>query len=377
MRKIVIPKISGAMKLKPLTISADVAVGRVRDSFFGYQNKYKRFLVASLPLELNVLPLPEKDKPKEFYGLIGEYSILAQANPTEDVYMGDPITLTIKIGGNFLKPVEWPDLESTPEFAANFKIPSQKASPQLDKQNRQKVFTQTIRPDNNKANVIPAIPLAFFDTQTGKYSVIKTKPIKLDLKPSKRLTTADIEGKDFAPVNKEIEAIKQGLSANYENPEVLKNMTFSPTKAWQSPVYALIWSGPFGLLIFSIVVKILTRTSPEKIIVKKRRQACGKAIAQINKITSTARSQHSELAVSAMKQYIGDKFNRIARSLTGNDCYETIIEATGDNEIAEQYKQVIEQYESSRYASMDINIDSQKTKDMINLIKIIEKKSKK
>jgi len=385
--KILIPRHSGEIAISPASVSADVAVGRARsrdrfsddsffDGFFGSRKEYKRFMVSSQALELTVLPLPEEGKPSGFYGLVGRYTISASAKPTTDVYMGDPITLTVKVGGSkYLKPVQWPKLEQVPELAANFKIPSQKASAAID--NGFKVFTQTIRPDNNQANVIPSIPLAYFDPGTGSYNVTKTKPIKLELKPSKRLTAADIEGKDFAPINKEVEAIKKGLSANYESPDVLENMSFSPASASISPAYAFVWMVPLGVLILSSVIKLFTHTSPEKVAAKRRRQACNKAMALLKKTTSMDSSQRNEHVVSIMKQYIGNRFDKMAGSLTGDDCYDTIISATQDTEIADKYRQTIERCEATRYASIDINIDSEKIKDIIRLIRNIEKKSKK
>ncbi len=382
LRKILIPKISGPMQLAPAVVSTDVVIGRKRmqnglfGDFFDPGKQYKRFMVSSKPLSLTVLPLPQQGKPDGFYGLVGQYTISASAKPTTDVYMGDPITLTIKIGGTkYLKPVQWPELEKVPELALNFKIPSQKATPAID--NGFKLFTQTIRPDNNQANVIPSIPLAYFNPDTGRYNVAKTKPIKLDLKPSKRLTSADIEGKDFAPINKEVEAIKKGLSANYESMEVLENMIFSPATALINPAYAPIWAVPLGILILSLATRLVTHTSPEKAAAKRRRQACSKAITKLKKTISMDTSQQTEQVVSIMKQYIGDRFDKIAGSLTGNDCYEIIINASEDAEIANKYRQIIEQCQSARYASIEVNIDSGKTKDIIRLIRNIERKTKK
>jgi hypothetical protein len=271
--------------------------------------------------------------------------------------------------------VQWPALEQVKELAANFKMPTQKASPTIT--NGLKVFTQTIRPDNNHANVIPSIPLAYFDPETNSYSVAKTKPIKLDLKPSKRLTAADIEGKDFAPINKEVEAIKKGLSANYESPDVLENMSFSPVGALISPGYAPLWVVPLGILILSSVAKLLTSTSPEKVASKKRRQACSKTVNQLKKISSTDTTQQNELVVSIMKQYIGDRFDKMAGSLTPDDCYDIIITATKDTEIADKFSRTIAEYEAVRYASINVNVDSGKIKDIIDLVCNIEKKSKK
>jgi len=66
-----------------------------------------------------------------FYGLVGRYMISASAAPTK-VSVGDPITLTIKIGAEYLKPVQWPELEQISELSENFKMPSQKSSPTIE-----------------------------------------------------------------------------------------------------------------------------------------------------------------------------------------------------------------------------------------------------
>ena len=124
-------------------------------------------------------PLPETDKPAQFYGLVGQYTISASATPTK-VNVGDPITLTIRIGGNpYLKPVQWPALEQVPELAANFKIPAEKASPVLE--GRSKVFTQTIRANSDKVTQVPAIPFGVLRSRTGAYAVAKTEPISWKL----------------------------------------------------------------------------------------------------------------------------------------------------------------------------------------------------
>jgi hypothetical protein len=179
--KVLIPRHAGRIQLAPTSVSADVAVGRQKrrgsifDNFFG-RTQYKRFMVKSKPLSLSVQPLPQEGKPAEFYGLVGRYGISALASPTE-VNRGDPITLTIKIGPNkYLKPVQWPALEQIPEMAQNFKIPSEKSSPTIEK--GYKIFTQTIRPSNNNVTRIPPIPLAFFDVDKGEYVVTSHPQVK-------------------------------------------------------------------------------------------------------------------------------------------------------------------------------------------------------
>ena len=389
--KILIPKRPGRIAMPPSSVSAAVAVGRVRsrdpfDSFFGGQTQYKRFIVNSEPLNLEVLPLPDEGQPAEFYGLVGRYTISASATPT-NVNVGDPITLTIKIGGSqYLKAVQWPELERVPELANNFKIPSQKASPTIE--NSFKVFTQTIRASNDKVTRIPPIPLASFDVREGKYVTTQTAPIELEVAPTKVLTSADLEGADFVPVNREIEAIKKGLSANYEDLNALRDMSFSPLAALVHPGYAILWAAPLIGLVSSLLIKLGTHTSPEKVAARRRRQACSKAIGQLKKIRvegvppsnrgQDARDtiQRNEWLVSIMKQYIGDRFDKTASSLTADDCYEAIKTATDDAQTASKYRDIITNFEAGRYASIEVQIDSEKIEEVIDLIRDIEKNRK-
>ena len=378
--KILIPKQAGTINIEPVTVSADIAVGRRRtrdslfDDFFSSNIQYKRFMVGSEPAQLNVLNLPGQGRPDGFYGLVGKYTISASATPKK-VNVGDPVTLTIKIGGgNYLKPVQWPALEEVPELADNFKIPAEKASPTIE--DGYKIFTQTIRANNDKVTAIPPIPLAYFDAEKGGYAVAKTEPIELEVSPSKILTGADLEGMDFTPVNKEVEAIKKGLSANYESIDVLERQSFSPAAALVRPFYLMIWSGPLALMILSAVVKLSTNKTPEKIARKRRRGAAGKAIGQLKKIASSAQGQHEQLA-SIVKQYIGERFDRSAGALTSNDCYEIIAEATKDTQSAEQYKDIIADCEAAQYSSTQSILDQRQIEEVIELIQTIEKKSKK
>ncbi|MFC1634586.1 BatD family protein [Planctomycetota bacterium] len=367
--KILIPKRPGRIVIPSSSVSAAVAVGRV-PGIFGSQTRYERFIVKSEPLELEVSPVPDEGKPAQFYGLIGQYTISASATPTQ-VNVGDPITLTVKIGGSkYLKPVQWPELDRVPELADNFKIPSQKASPIIE--DGFKVFTQTIRANNDKVTRIPPIPLASFNVKEGKYLTAQTDPIELEVAPTKVLTSADLEGADFVPVNREIEAIKKGLSANYEDFDTLKNMSFSPLAALIHPGYAVLWAAPLIGFISSILIKLSTHTSPEKVTAKRQRQACGKAIGQLKKIASTDAKQQNELLMSIMKQYIGDRFDKTAGSLTPDDCYEAIEAATDDAHTAEKYREIITNFEAGRYASIEVHIDSKKVEEVADLIRSID-----
>jgi len=339
--KVLIPKRAGPIRLDPVAVSTNMAAGRVRtgDFFNPYQIKYNRVSVQSDPVELEVLPLPEAGKPPQFYGLVGQYTISASAAPTT-VSVGDPITLTMRIGGNpYLKPVQWPQLDQIAELADNFRIPAERASPVIE--NSSKVFTQTIRANNDRVAQIPPIPLVCFDPQKGLYVVAKTDPIKLEVSPTKVLTNADVQGTGSSPVNREVEAIRKGISANYYGPEVLANQNISPLAAVVSPGYVALWSIPLAGLIASLVIRLAGRTSPELLARKRRRQARSTAVRQLKNMGSADPKEGHEVLAAAMKGYIGDRFGRIAASLTADDCYQIIAQSTGDVNAATRYKELV------------------------------------
>jgi tetratricopeptide (TPR) repeat protein len=348
-QKVLIPKRSGRITLEPITVSTNMAVGRERtgDLFNPFQLRFQRVSVQSERVELDVRPLPETGRPPAFYGLIGAYTISASAAPTE-VSVGDPITLTIRIGGSpYLKPVQWPALEEVPELAAGFKIPAEKAAPVVEGDS--KVFTQTIRANSDSVTQVPAIPLACFDPAQGRYVVAKTEPIPLKVAPSKVLTNVDVQGLASAPVNREVEAIRKGLSANYYGPEVLENQSLSVLAILSRPAYAAMWSIPLLGLIVSVVVTLAGRTSPEALARKRRRGAAGVALAQLKKVSSAEPGQRHELLLAALKSYLGDRFDKVAASLTADDCYRILVEATGDAVTAGKCKALIDLCEAARY----------------------------
>ena len=374
-RKILIPKHSGRIRLDPVSVSANMAVGRVRtnDLFNPYQIKYQRVSVPSNPVELEVLPLPEVGKPPQFSGLVGRYTISASATPTK-VNVGDPITLTIRVGGNpYLKPVPWPALEQVPELANNFRIPAEKASPVTE--NGYKTFTQTIRANNDTVTEIPTLSLAYFDPQKGAYVVARTEPIKLEVAPTKVLTNADVEGTASGPINREVEAVRKGLSANYYGPEVLADQSFSLLSAALRPGYAVIWSIPLLALLASSLLRVSRQTSPESLARKRRRQAATTAIRQLSSVAIADPGNRHELLLLAMRGYIGDRFDRVAASLTADECSQAILEVTGDAALAAQYRDLIAASEAARYSPLQAEIGPRQVRAAMGLIESVERQA--
>jgi hypothetical protein len=374
--KVLIPKHAGRITLDPVSVSVNMAVGRVRtsDFFEPYRTKFERVSAQSAPVELDIQAMPEAGKPPEFYGLVGHYTISAAATPTK-VNVGDPITLTIRIGGSpYLKPIQWPELEKLPGLGDKFKIPSERASPTVE--NGAKVFTQTVRATSESVTEIPAIPLAYFDPDTGSYTVARTQPIPLEVAPTRVLTNADVQGMAGSPVSRRIEAEKEGFAANYDGPDMLVNQSFSPLAMVSTPPFALLWSVPLLAFAASVVYKLSTRTSPGSVAAKRRRQACSVAVRRLKAVTSGDTKEAHEALIAAMKGYIGDRFDRTAGSLTADECRDIVAQATGDGQTADRFRSRVSEGEAARYAAINSRVDAAQIEETIKLIRSVEGKSK-
>ncbi|MBW2466952.1 MAG: BatD family protein, partial [Deltaproteobacteria bacterium] len=138
LRLILIPKEPGTFSFEPASVSSRVITGyrqqrgglpgspfndRFFDDMFGRrQPVYKQLLTLSNSLDLEVKSLPVENRPQNFAGLVGQYSLAAQAAPAE-VNVGDPITLSIMVtGSEYLANVILPPLNTQPGMD-KFKIP--------------------------------------------------------------------------------------------------------------------------------------------------------------------------------------------------------------------------------------------------------------
>jgi len=181
----------GTLELGPaLARMALVVQGRRgRDPFFdGFLGDYRKepIEVASEPLALEVMPLPESGRPPDFAGAVGHFSLEATARP-EEVRVGDPVTVRIAIAGEGnLAAVNAPVLAAGDRFKA---YPPQEVGGGPAKQ---KVFEQVLIPLRPDVTEVPAVTFSFFDTQAGRYQTLRSGPFPLAVRPAEEAQGARV-----------------------------------------------------------------------------------------------------------------------------------------------------------------------------------------
>jgi len=281
-------------------------------SFFSsYQEKNVK--VASPDLRLTVLPLPEKDKPKNFSGAIGSFQLSVSANPVE-LSPGDPITLNMVVSGqgNFDR-VHAPKLST--EKGWKTYTPSSEFLKDGGPGQGKKVFEQALVAKDSTLKEIPPIEFSYFDPAITAYKTLTSKPIPLFIKGAVAAAAVPV------PVKKEVpETVVKEPAKNAEAVEPpisgLAPLQLVPGSMDQklTPLFARKWFQLVGVLVF-----LLAATA----VIMKIRAA---------RYANNPRLQRNQ----AMKHLFEQRVKEIDQSLAANDtrgflenCRKTIQEQLG------------------------------------------------
>ena len=363
-QKVLIPKQAGSIALPQATVSCQATGLRARrrsllDEFFsdpiGMGSSGAETIVAPAnPVSLKVNNLPAAGRPAQFNGLIGRYSIKAEAAPT-DMNVGDPITLSLRVSGpSYLANVELPPLQEQASLARDFRIPQDRAPGAV--QGGAKVFTQTLRATHPGVTQIPPIELSYFNPDSRAYETATTNPIPITVKGAKIITARDAEGVETGGViQTEIETQQGGIGANYEGFDALQSQTQGMAAWLRSPLWsAFIFLPPltyFGLLAF-----LFTQRRQRDPAIRKAQRAHRDLRKTLDELPKTASSgdQQDAALLDALRRYFGDRLGLPPGALTYADVRKELENRNVGGEVLHDLKAVFERCEAGRYAGGEL-----------------------
>ena len=168
---------AGALTLGPFTASCVVVLPsqNQNDPFAQFFNRgeQKQVNLTTEPVNIEALPLPEENRPANFSGAVGSFTMTATAGPS-DVTVGDPITVRVKIsGGGALDAVALPPQDAWKNFKTYPPTTKLETSDQFGFQGT-KTFEQIISPLNNDVHELPPLVFSFFNPEDGRYHTQKS-----------------------------------------------------------------------------------------------------------------------------------------------------------------------------------------------------------
>ena len=178
---------TGSLTLGPFTASAVVVLpgqNQGGDPFFRQflnQGEQKQVTLATDPVNVESLPLPAENKPANFTGAVGSFTMTATAGPTA-LTVGDPITVRVQISGRgALDTVTLPPQEAWRDFKTYPPTTKLETSDQFGFQGT-KTFEQIISPQNSDVHELPALTFSFFNPDDGQYHTLTQAAVPLVVK---------------------------------------------------------------------------------------------------------------------------------------------------------------------------------------------------
>ena len=181
----------GALDIGPVRVAARVQVGTTRDAFGFRRARTQLALAEGKRQRLVVRALPETARPPTFVNAIGTgYAIDVSASRTV-VGAGEPIELTIRIGGDgALDGLSLPNLHDAGLPAEQFTVLEPPDVGQVDAST--KTFDATVRVMAEGVREIPAIAFSWFDPVAGEYRTARSRPVALSVGAGEVVGVTDV-----------------------------------------------------------------------------------------------------------------------------------------------------------------------------------------
>ncbi len=353
----------GSYSLGPASLTCKVVVRkqpRRRSSFFRssafdddefFSDIFRRYETYPLelesnPVEMNILPFPEEDKPLDFKGAVGDFRMETHIEPRK-VKVGDPITVRMIIAGTGnMDTVTAPEIKTGEDFKVY--------EPQVTKKDNRKIYEQILIPKTEKAKEIPAISFSFFNPKTEKYKTLKMKPVSIKVleqpESEKGVKVVSIGGARemiYPPeeFGEDILHIKESIGDLQRRGDLL----------YRNPLF---WGGqivPLGVLLALFFV----HKKEERLKTDKRYARTLKAPRSARNGIKKARNylrkkdniRFYDTVFKTLQEYLGNKFNIPGGSVTAEIIEDRLRPAGCEERVLEMIRQVFAGCDMARYAS--------------------------
>ena len=294
-------------------------------------------------IDIDVKPLPTIGQPEWFSGAVGRFVFDVSVSPT-DVSVGDPITVTMMVRDQGRRPanldlLQAPKLDRMPELEGDFRVPREQLGGTVE--GRTKVFTQTIRADNDSINEIPALPFTYFDPATKTYETSWSRPAAISVSPNTGISTQDVVGMQGTPrvAPGSLKNVAGGILANYTGPSLLEDQSSRPDIFW----LILLLLPPLAVIGTSTLHRRHTRLQGDT--GRTRARSAGR--------TARARLHAADDVTgiaAALTAYVADRFNLHEGGLTRQDVRHRLDDAGTPEDIAQHIDDVLAECDRHHYA---------------------------
>ncbi|MGB0840464.1 MAG: BatD family protein [Chitinophagales bacterium] len=232
------PQGSGRLEIDPMEVdvSARFADQSGRRDFFGRPFfSSKNFRVTSDTLAINIVPTPKENKPENYTGAVGQFTLRANID-RRNLKANEAVKyiFTLMGAGNIML-TELPNPEFSDKFESFEPVETEDIYSKGQNIKGKKVYEYTVIPTEEGQHQLPVVQFSYFDPELKSYQTIGAGGYKLNVAKGDGTTTTTI------------------VSDNGLHP--LKNTTSLAKMGFEffnSPVFWTLFASPFFLLPFLI-----------------------------------------------------------------------------------------------------------------------------
>jgi hypothetical protein len=380
-KTILIPQRSGTLTIDPLEMEV---VTRVKsksrsnnffDQFFGGGYQDVKLSIASKPIKVEVMPLPEKGKPENFNGAVGQLNIEASIKNNElKTDEGCNLTYTISGKGN-LKLLEAFKLKLPADIETYDPKITDKINVSIDGVKGSRTFDYLLIPRYAGNYTIPALPFSYFDPQKGQYVTLPG--------PDFELKVAKGTGGDGMTVSRgnEKEDVKQlGNDIRYLKTNI-PNFTHKHNVFLGSNVFWILILIPVILYSFFLIWFRKYKKDTADTTGLKKRKANTMAKKQLKLANDFLQKNEYNAffdeVFKAMYGYIGSKLSLSPAELNKDKIKSLLTAKSVEPSVISRLLELLETCEFARFAPVkDENKMKDAYNDSVELISLLESKLK-
>ncbi|GAX61041.1 hypothetical protein SCALIN_C17_0074 [Candidatus Scalindua japonica] len=361
LRTALFPLVSGKIEIPPAKFKCNIIIrqqrnrGSMFEEFMGGGGRRYPVERSTEPVKLLIKQLPEVDKPEDFAGAVGKYTMDVLAKPAK-VKIGDPITLSINIRGEGnIQTIGEPLL--APDGMNNFKDYDYETKVTItdrgDGIRGEKLFHKVIEPQSEDVDFIPGISFSYFDPDIETYKTLTHEPVPIEIEHSDietpiRLSLESaglakgkvkILTKDILPLMTDLYSFKNQGVAIYKRPVLL----------------SIIFLIPILIVVACVYVQRQRALLSNDVGYARKKHA----MAHAQKHLSNARGLlqldnppefYATLAGTILK-HIADKLNVTSASVTSDNIYDILEKRGVSNEVIKGLRQCLESCDYGRFSS--------------------------
>lgn len=325
--------------------------------FFHNQLKLKHKVLRTEPIELEVLPLPEKNRPEPFSNLVGQFKLETEFSRTQ-LAQGDTMTLTVTVTGEG-NPQD--AVFELPETSGDFKVYADQ--PEFTRTGGdktvagKKVFKYALVPLKAGTLTFPSVTLNFFDPRVHAYRTIETEPQAVQVTPGE--TGSNLNAVEPQAERSQSGTPRQKITEDINPLHAVKEDFTNQIRGplfWVTAAVALLVPPAF----FLIFVRAHRQRQRMKFdtAYKRRMGAFRQAEKRLNRLASEKNGDDRETVrelSQIVRTYIGDRLNLNGTAFTSREVEDQLRQREFQEEHIVETRDLLEKYESLQYAAGQAN----------------------